>query len=235
MSKFIDLTGQRYGRLLVVERMGTAQSGHALWLCKCDCGTSYTVSSNRLNSGTKSCGCLQKERSSFAARKRKGVRYPKRYNIGKENGRLYQCYKDMVNRCYKVNNKRYETYGGRGIKVCSEWLNDFYSFRDWALTNGYTDNLTLDRVDVEGNYEPANCRWASQKTQNNNRRNNVVVTYNGETMTLHELSERYTDVPYKTLWKRINAGWSLHDAIETPVRKGFANGHYIKTLSARSF
>lgn len=234
MSKFIDLTGQRLGRLVVVERMGTAQSGHALWLCKCDCGTSHIASSNQLRCGTQSCGCLQKERAIFAAKKRKGVQYHKKYDIGKDNYRLHQCYKDMINRCYKVNNKNYKNYGFRGIKVCPEWLNDFYSFRDWALANGYADNLTLDRINVDKNYEPSNCRWASSKAQNNNRRNNVVVTYNGETMTLHELSERYPDVGYKTLWARINAGWSLHDAIETPVRKGFANGHYIKTLSAGS-
>ena len=232
MSKFIDMTGQRFGRLTVVERVGIAPSGHALWLCECDCGNRHTVSSNQLKSGTKSCGCLQKERATFAAKKRKCAQFHKKYDIGKDNYRLRQCYKDMVNRCYKVNNKNYKNYGYRGIKVCSEWLNDFYSFRDWALTNGYADDLTLDRINVDENYAPSNCRWVTPKAQNNNRRNNVVVTYNGETMTLHELSERYTDVGYKTLWARINAGWNLRDAIETPVRRSI-NGHYIKTLSAR--
>ena len=234
MSTFIDLTGQRFGRLFVIQKVGAAPSGHVLWLCKCDCGNDYIVSSNHLRSGTQSCGCLQREQAGISARKRKGTPYQRKYNIGKENYRLHQCYKDMINRCFKSNNKNYKNYGERGIKVCSEWLSDFYSFRDWALANGYAENLTLDRIDVEGNYEPSNCRWVSVKTQNNNRRNNFIVVYNGEKMTLHELSERYTDVPYKTLWARMNSGWNLYDAISTPVRRS-ANGHYVKVLSASSF
>lgn len=219
MSKFIDLTGQRFGRLLVVKRDGLAKSGHALWLCKCDCGNEHVLTSNQLRSGTQSCGCLQRERATEAAKKRIGSNVRKRYCIGEKNYRLHQCYKDMLHRCYKENNKRYKDYGFRGIKVCSEWLDDFYSFRDWAEKSGYADNLTLDRINVDKNYEPSNCRWVSSKKQNNNRRNNVVVTYNGETMTLHELSEKYTNFSYKTLWARINNGWDLCDAITTPVRR----------------
>lgn len=233
MSKLIDLTGRKLGRLTVVERCGTAPSGHALWYCKCDCGNYHTITSNRLHSGTKSCGCLQRERSSVCAKERKGVSVRKRYAIGYEHHRLHQCYRDMLNRCYKPNNKRFERYGNRGIRVCSEWLNDFYSFRDWALANGYNDSLTLDRIDVNGNYEPNNCRWATSKMQNNNRANNRIVQYNGETMTLHELSEKY-NVDYRTLWQRINLGWSIAAAVETPIRRS-VNGHYTTSLSTGNF
>lgn len=226
MSKFIDLTGQRFGRLTIIKRYGVANSGHVTWFCKCDCGNTKVISSNQLHSGTESCGCLQRERATIAAKERKGISAHKRYAIGQELQRLHQCYKDMLNRCYKTNNKNYHCYGDRGIKVCSEWLSDFYSFRDWALANGYNDTLTLDRIDVDGNYCPSNCRWTTPKIQNNNRSNNRIVQYKGETMTLHELSERYTNFSYRTLWARINAGWSITDAVEIPIRRS-VNGHYI--------
>ena len=232
MSKFIDLTGQKFGRLTVLAKEGVANSGHALWLCKCDCGSTKVVSSNQLRSGTQSCGCLQRENAAKAARKNAHNGYRKKNNIGKEYHRLHQSYKDMLNRCHSTKNRSYNQYGKRGITVCNEWKNSFDSFKKWSLDNGYDKKLTLDRINVNGNYEPNNCRWISVKEQNNNRRNNVVVTYNGETMTLHELSERYTDISYKTLWARLNKGWDLSSAIETPVRRS-RNGRYIKTLSTR--
>ena len=225
MSKVIDLTGQRFGRLLAIEKVGTANSGHALWLCLCDCGNYHTTTSNQLQSGTSSCGCLQRERASQSAKSRTGKKICKRYSVGQEHYRLHQCYKDMFNRCYNQNNKSYKRYGNRGICICDEWLNDFYSFRDWALANGYSDDLTIDRIDVNGNYEPSNCRWVTVKAQNNNRSNNRIVQYKGETMTLHELSEKY-GIDYKTLWGRVNSGWSISSAVETPIRRS-VNGHYI--------
>lgn len=218
MGKFIDLTGQKFGRLLVIERVGVAKSGHALWACVCDCGNHHTITSNQLHSGAKSCGCLQRERAAEVATKRKGVPYHKKRTIGQEHHRLHQCYKDMLNRCYNKNNRSFSRYGNRGIKVCDEWHNDFYSFRDWALKNGYSDTLTLDRIDVNGNYEPTNCRWVTPKVQNNNRGNNRMVQYKGETMTLHELSEK-CGIAYKTLWARVNYGWSITAAVETPLRE----------------
>lgn len=217
MGKFVDLTGQRFGRLSVIEKSGVAKSGHALWLCKCDCGNSHIVSSNQLKNGTKSCGCLQRERAAESARQRTHIHNRKKLVIGKDFQRLHQCYKDMLNRCYKENNKRYHRYGGRGIEVCDEWRNDFYAFKSWATANGYSNVLTLDRIDVYGNYEPSNCRWVSTKEQNNNRSNNKVVRYCGEEMTLHQLSEKY-NIPYKTLWGRINGGWTVSSAVETPIR-----------------
>lgn len=233
MGRLINLTGRKFGRLTVVEKCGISPSGHALWRCKCDCGNYHITTSNQLQCGTKSCGCLQRERASEAAKRKTGQPHTKKYVIGHKHYRLHQCYKDMLNRCYRTSNKSYKRYGYRGICVCAEWLNDFYSFRDWALANGYNDSLTLDRVDVNGNYEPNNCRWATPKMQNNNRSNNRIVNYKGETMTLHELSEKY-DIGYKTLWARVNSGWSITAAVETPVRRS-VNGHYSTSLSAGPF
>lgn len=232
MSKFIDLTGQRFGRLTVIKQYGVAKSGHALWDCKCDCGNTKIISSNQLRGLTRSCGCLQREKAAQYCKDNGHKHKKEKENIGVGFERLHRSYADMKKRCENPHSKNYNNYGGRGIRVCTEWKNSFDSFKKWALKNGYADGLTLDRTNVNGNYEPSNCRWVSVKEQNNNRRNNIVVTYNGETMTLHELSERYTDISYKTIWARLNAGWDLHNAITTPVRRSI-NGRYIKTLSTR--
>ena len=226
MGKFINLTGQRFERLTVIARHGIASSGHALWLCKCDCGNTKIISSNQLHSGTRSCGCLQRERASECAQKNGDKEKKERENIGNEFLKLHRSYMDMKKRCGNPHNKSYKNYGGRGIEVCNEWKNNFNAFKAWSLENGYADGLTIDRIDVNGNYEPANCRWVTVKEQNNNRRNNVIVTYNGETMTLHELSERYTNMQYRTLWARLNAGWTIADAVERPVRRSI-HGRYI--------
>lgn len=225
MGKFVDLTGRRYGRLVVIERSGLAPSGHALWHCMCDCGRYHIVSSNQLRSGTKSCGCLRRERASETNSVAKRNERKKREPVGSEYRRLAQVYNDMKKRCYNPNNKRYSVYGGRGIEVCSEWRNSFTAFKEWALKSGYSDELTLDRKNVDGNYSPDNCRWATRKEQNNNRRNNRIVEYNGASMTLHELSE-LCGIEYKTLWSRFKAGWSVIDAVQTPVRRR-VNGHYV--------
>ena len=160
MPKVIDLKGQRFGRLTVIESCGKASDRHILWLCKCDCGNERVISGNSLRSSlTKSCGCF----NSDIVTKR---------NI-KHNGcgtRLYAIWKNMNTRCKNTNNPRFKDYGGRGIKICSEWK-EFINFRIWAMSNEYSKNLTIDRVNVNGNYEPLNCRWATYKEQNNNKRN----------------------------------------------------------------
>lgn len=124
---------------------------------------------------------------------------------GKSNTRLYRTYKHMKERCYNKNDKRYKWYGRRGITICKEWLNDFQAFYDWAISNGYNDTLTIDRIDVDGNYEPDNCRWVDMKTQANNRRSNVYLTYNGKTQTMVEWSKEL-NIPYRTLQDRYKKG-----------------------------
>lgn len=200
MGKKIDLVGQRFSMLLVVDRAETdGVDRHSRWICQCDCGNTTAVRSNYLLSGhTTSCGCYK------ATKKRKH---------GQSKTRLYTIYYKILSRCYDVNNDQYKDYGGRGICVCEDWRNDFQSFFDWATANGYSDDLTIDRVNVNGDYTPNNCRWATRKTQANNTRRNALYTYNGKTKTIAEWSAE-TGVNYNTLRARLRRyGWDIEKAI----------------------
>ena len=123
----------------------------------------------------------------------------------------------MKERCYYTKHKHYSDYGGRGISICDEWM-DYTCFAKWAFRNGYSDNLTIDRIDVNGDYEPSNCRWIPMKEQQNNKRNNRIIEYKGKRYTLTQLAEKI-GINKTTLRERLNAGWSVDDAVERPVRK----------------
>lgn len=211
MGKFKskDLVGQRFGRLVAIEPIGRDKQGYVIWRCKCDCGNEKNVSTKCLGRGTASCGCLARELSTERLTKH-----------GKRYTRLYGVYDGMIDRCNKPNAHEYENYGGRGIKVCDEWM-DFDNFYKWAMENGYDESAkhgkcTLDRIDVNGNYEPSNCRFVSMKTQQRNRRNNVLITYNGETHCMSEWAE-IAGLKYVTFCHRIKAGWSMEDAMNKPL------------------
>lgn len=207
-----DIVGQRFGRLTVISFAGRGCDGRGRWLCQCDCGNQKIVSNSNLGRGVVSCGCKRKEdlaKNGF------------RLKHGQSRSRLYGVWGAMVDRCENPNAHEYENYGGRGIKICDEWRTNFEAFAEWAYANGYDEKAkrresTLDRIDVDGDYEPSNCRFASAKEQNRNRRSNVMITYNGETHCMSEWAE-IAGIPYGTFQHRLYKGWSVEDAIGRPL------------------
>lgn len=197
-----DITGKKFARLTAMNFDHKGENNHYFWLCKCDCGNDIVVDRGALVSGnTKSCGCLRCEKAIPPVITKHGM----------SETRLYQIWKDMKGRCNRVTSQRYYTHGKRGVKICEEWK-AFEPFYEWAIANGYRDDLTLDRIDNNGNYEPSNCRWATQKEQANNRSTNRFIEYNGETRTIAEWA-RLLGMNYNTLCGRIKRGWSAERAL----------------------
>ena len=200
MSNFKDLTGQKFNKLTVVNRAESRRqpSGKLVtyWNCKCECGNTTQVRGCDLKDGhIKSCGCSHIKHG-YANRER-----------------LYETWKNMKRRCYDLKNKRYKQYGGRGIIVCDEWLNDYMNFRNWAMENGYNDTLTIDRINVNGNYEPRNCRWATMIEQQNNVTRNRILEYKSSRKTMSEWAKIY-NIPYSKFNKRIQMGWNIEKVIK---------------------
>ena len=201
----IDLTGQKFGRLTVI-RFDHSQNGRKYYLCQCDCGNLKTVSSHGLKSGnTKSCGCLHKE-ILVQRNKENRIHHP-------TSERLLRIWRAMLHRCYKETDEHYDYYGGRGIKVCDDW-HDFENFQNWALANGYTDDLTIDRVDGDKDYCPENCSWTTMAVQNNHKSDTKWLTYKGKTQSLSDWC-RELGLDYFRTKARLNSlGWSVEDAFE---------------------
>lgn len=255
-----DLSGQKFGKLTVIERVGSNKFGASTWLCLCECGEYKVCSYNALKNGgnktcgkcksrvrpnvefgrlttisnfkkngrtywkcvcscgntcevsqsnlatgiAKSCGCLNSELSSQRATKH-----------GLAGTCLHNIWSGLFTRCENPNSSEYHNYGARGIKVCDEWQkpDGFTNFYNWAMSNGYRDDLSIDRIDNNGNYEPSNCRWATRKEQSNNTRRNVWITYNGMTMNLTQW-EVYLGLKRGTLADRRHRGWSDIECIE---------------------
>ncbi len=204
----IDLTGQKFGKLTALYSVSNGKK--RMWYCKCDCGKfkEKPVSTYDLKAGkTRSCGCLKKNFTTLTH--------------GKSNSKLYYIWAGMKQRCLNKNDVNYHNYGGRGITVCDDWLS-FEPFYEWAIKNGYKEGLTLERIDVNGNYEPSNCTWIPKGKQTLNTRANIQITYKGETKTLgewaHELKLNYDLVYFRI--KKLN--WSVESAFETPVWNSYA-------------
>lgn len=195
MGKFKDIIGQKFGRLTVIKlhHVKRTYRNFYYYLCKCECGKEHIVlKSSLLNGLTRSCGCYNNE-----------VRIAKckaRAKHHMSETRLFKVWEKMKGRCFCKTRPDYKHYGGRGITLCKEWQDDFINFYSWAMANGYNPNAkygecTIDRINVNGNYEPENCRWVNEKIQQRNRRNNRLITYNGETHCLSEWAEIYNMRP----------------------------------------
>ena len=194
-----DLRRMKFGKLTVLSEAGYSKSGNLVWKCLCDCGRiACVVGSKLLNGHTKSCGCLKFSEDI----------------CGESHTRLYHIWKDMWKRCTSPGNDNYRWYGGKGITVCPQWRS-YTQFREWAHANGYQDNLEIDRINSDGNYEPGNCRWITHKEQTNNMSSNRLIVYKDKTITAAQFSEM-TGISYHVILRRLNKGWSA----EKIVREG---------------
>lgn len=204
---FIDISGNRFGKLIVKEFVGRINK-RSLWLCVCDCGKVKTVESSNLKSGqTKSCGCIRKEISV-------GLIPPSNKKHGLSSHKLYAVHQTMIARCYNPNNHAYDRYGGRGIIVCERWhsFNNFYE----DMVGSYKEGLTLERVNTNGNYEKSNCKWDTYKNQARNTRANRIVSYKEIIAPIAQICESLNK-DAKIVYRRIRDGWSVTEAIETPI------------------
>ena len=177
---------------------------------RCHCGKEKKIRIDQVTSGnTKSCGCMQKALHNYSRLN---------YRHGERNTRLYNIFHKMQERCYNPNYAERQYYSDRGITVCDEWKGNYVAFRNWSLNNGYANNLSIDRIDVNKGYSPDNCRWVDAKVQSRNRRNNLLVTMNGETKILMEWCEEL-GLPYGTVLMRIHRGWDSVDALTKPIKR----------------
>lgn len=193
------MIGEKRNMLTLIKDIGKRDTGkrnrHFI-LCKCECGNEVMIRIDQFGKNH-SCGCIKKEVAT--------LNVCRNHKHKKSGTRLYSIWSGMKERCRNKNNSRYHRYGERGIGVCDEWLNDFVSFAEWALNDGYSKNKTLDRIDNNGNYEPQNCRWASQKEQANNRETNINIAVDKKEFDLMQLSEIF-NLPYSTVYARYKRG-----------------------------
>lgn len=196
----LDLAGNRFGRLVVLAR-GPSIPKHSIWICRCDCGAMVKVKGGNLKSGsTKSCGCLHRELSS----QRNGKHWLSADCTTAKDKNLYKLWGSMKKRCLNPKHPSWKDYGGRGIAVCSEWM-EYLPFYEWAKSSGYKQGLSLDRIDVNGDYSPENCRWADYVQQANNRRNTPRVLFNGQMIPVSDLT-KHLGILQGTVARRIRQG-----------------------------
>lgn len=204
MSKTIPMIGKRFGRLTVIaEGEKSATSRSARWICRCDCGNiTKPITGEVLRKGkATSCGCYKRE-----------LTIERSTRHGLCGTRIHRIWSGMKSRCYNPNAPKYSRYGARGIRVCDEWLNSLEAFCEWAMTHGYADNLTIDRIDNDGNYCPENCRWTTNEDQCNNRGHHILLEINGETKTIAQWAKS-TEIAYRTIHARHHRGWTGENLI----------------------
>ena len=210
-----NIIGKKFGRLTVLKidhlkprfyPNGAIRGHRTFYLCECECGNKKVVNRDYLIQAREpSCGCVGKDNQRIA-----------RTTHNLASHRLYNIYHKIISRCYKPQNKAYKDYGARGITMDDKWKRDFVTFYNWAINNGYSEEYSLDRINVNGNYEPSNCRWVTSKIQNNNKRSNFLVTIYNRTQTLAEWCEE-KNINYSTVQTRLSKGWSLEKAMTAPT------------------
>lgn len=207
--KFEDITGQKFNRLTAIERKYYETEKRYFWVCRCDCGNIVEkVRAHNLKSGnTKSCGCLNSELTTERNTKHGLVKHD-----AEGKPRLYKIWIDMRRRCNNPNRDDYKNYGGRGISVCDEW-NDYAKFKEWAENNGYTDELSIDRKDVNGNYCPENCQWITLAEQAKNKQNTHWITYDNKTQSLTDWAKEM-GVPRQTVSNRARKGKPVEEILK---------------------
>ena len=204
--------GGRYGKLTVIDLVAQGNANQRKYLCICDCGNKKVTSEDNLRRGhTRSCGCL---RCGHGGSKKKNIPFD-------SSSKLYQVWLGIRMRCFNPKNHNYKNYGARGIGMCDEWKDSYDAFRKWALANGYTNmparSISIERLDVNGDYCPENCKWATPKEQMNNTRRNTTLEYNGSIKTLMQWAETF-GMNYSTFMSRYSRGWSIDKIANTPVR-----------------
>lgn len=216
--KVIDITGFETGRIKVVGQAGKDKNGNILWRYECSCGGGGIATADAIRR-IKSCGCFRRER---------GKEFFHNYNTthGESRTRIYIAWLHMINRTSNKKNKDYKNYGGRGITVCEEWK-DYLTFKKWALENGYSDTLTLDRIDNDKGYYPGNCRWADREIQDNNKQQSRKLEYKGKIKSIEQWAKEY-NINRSTLVNRLNKGMSIKEALETPIKGGNGKGYIPK-------
>ena len=210
--------GKRFGYVEVLDITNERKNGYVVYKCKCHkCNKIVNKTLEHLIQRYKkgyrnmTCGCFDYKHNHL-------------YKDGLSNTRLKYIYNDMKQRCYKKSNPAYKNYGGRGIRICDEWLNDFKEFYRWSLNNGYKENLTIDRINNNDDYKPSNCRWATMLEQIRNRRNTVILTYKNETKTIKEWAQNY-NIELSTLRTRIKRGWDIERALNEKTHSNYKGKH----------
>jgi hypothetical protein len=198
--KDMDLTNKKFGKLKVIEKVPEKNKGYIIWKCQCDCGNiSYVRTIPLIDGKIKQCSSCSHKKHEMC------------------DTRIYYIWEGLKGRCLNPKNKDYKSYGKKGIKVCIEWMN-FINFYNWAINNEYSDNLQIDRINVNGNYEPSNCRWVTSTIQNNNKNNNVLITIDGITKNA-KAWELTSGIKEGTILSRYRKGWTGKDLIGKPYSK----------------